>query len=360
MLAALTAFALSAAVISLADAMWANAAREDLPDGVPQLKRATGERSHPSDEGTHSVGIALSGGGYRAALFALGALMYVREACRAPGNSRRVFAISSVSGGSILNGLLAHTGGLAELDDGRFEDVVRALIQHATGAGSMFAGNRARWYYFALLPLTLLSVLGLAWLGILHASNPAFIRALAIAGVFVLVTVAVNRLANALGLFLLLAYPVVAVASLAAEEWRTGIAVIAIVLIALGALAYVWSQRGVLVERTVKRLIGPAGRPTRLAEIIPSSMCFVQPKSSCPSRLICRGMASRHRRLSQILLPAGLLRSEPFGLPPLFRSLSRQSGFRRCPSPRASPRSIRASRAREVSVYRVSCLPMEA
>lgn len=266
-LTALTAFALSAAVISLADAMWASSALEDLPDGVPELKSATRERSHRSEEGTHSVGIALSGGGYRAALFALGALIYVREACRVSRNSGQVVAISSVSGGSILNGLLAHAGGLAELDDRRFEDLVRAMVQYATGAGSMFAGTRARWYYFALLPLTALSVLGLAWLVILHASSPTFIRALAIAGGFVLVTVAGNLLANNLGLFLLLAYPVVAVAPLAAKDWRAGLAVIAIVLIALGALAYVWSLRGALVERTFKRLIGRAGRPTRLAEI---------------------------------------------------------------------------------------------
>jgi hypothetical protein len=269
-LTALTAFALSAAVISLADAMWANAAREDLPDGVPELKRAKGHRSHRFEEDTHSVGIALSGGGYRAALFALGALMYVREACRAAGHSQRVLAISSVSGGSILNGLLAHAGGLAELDDRRFENVVRALVQHATGAGSMFAGARARWYYFALLPLTALSVLGLAWLGILHASSPTFFRALAIAGGFALMTVAVNQLPNKflwLELLLVLAYPVVAVALLAAENWRAGIAVIALVLIALSAVARVWSQRGALVERTVKRLLERGGRSTRLAEI---------------------------------------------------------------------------------------------
>jgi predicted acylesterase/phospholipase RssA len=266
-LTALTAFALSAAVIWLADAMWAKSAREDLPDGVPELQRVTRERSHRSEEGTHSVGIALSGGGYRAALFALGALIYVREACRAADNSRRIVAISSVSGGSITNGLLAHAGGLAELDDRQFDDLVRALVQHATGAGSMFAGARARCCYFALLPLTALSVLGLAWLGILHASSPAFIRALAIAGGFVLVTVAGDLLPGKLGLLLLPAYPVLAVAPLAEEEWRAGIAVIAILLIALGALAYVWSQRGALVERMVKSLIGRSGRTTRLAEI---------------------------------------------------------------------------------------------
>lgn len=268
-LIALTAFALSAAVISVADAMWGNKAREDLPDGVSELKRATEKPSPRSEDSIHSVGIALSGGGYRAALFALGALMYVREACRGAANSWRVVAISSVSGGSITNGLLAQAGGLAELDDHRFEDLIRALIEHATGAGSMYAGARARWYYFALLPLTVLSVLGLAWVGILHVSSPAFIRPLAIAGAFAVATVAVESLPDNYGLVLLalMAYPVMALAFLAAEQWRAGIAVIAVVLIALGALAYIWSLRGTLVEGTLWRLIGRAGGPTRLAEI---------------------------------------------------------------------------------------------
>ncbi|PZE11145.1 patatin-like phospholipase family protein [Pseudomonas sp. 57B-090624] len=51
-----------------------------------------------------TVGLALSGGGFRAALFGLGSLWRLNEA----GLLGRLDRISSVSGGSILAGLLAH------------------------------------------------------------------------------------------------------------------------------------------------------------------------------------------------------------------------------------------------------------
>jgi NTE family protein len=51
-----------------------------------------------------SIGLALSGGGFRATLFGLGSLWRLNEA----GLLGRLDRISSVSGGSILSGLLAH------------------------------------------------------------------------------------------------------------------------------------------------------------------------------------------------------------------------------------------------------------
>jgi len=49
-----------------------------------------------------SIGIALSGGGHRATLFALGALLYLVDS----GRNKDVTMISSVSGGSITNAFL--------------------------------------------------------------------------------------------------------------------------------------------------------------------------------------------------------------------------------------------------------------
>src|SRR5260370_29752440 len=49
-----------------------------------------------------SIGVALSGGGHRATIFGLGALLYLVDA----GLNRSVQSITSVSGGSILNGFL--------------------------------------------------------------------------------------------------------------------------------------------------------------------------------------------------------------------------------------------------------------
>jgi Patatin-like phospholipase len=55
------------------------------------------------------ISVALSGGGHRAALFAVGALMGLVDA----GVNQRVRVIASVSGGSITNGLLAKRGDFA-------------------------------------------------------------------------------------------------------------------------------------------------------------------------------------------------------------------------------------------------------
>src|SRR5712691_7171640 len=51
----------------------------------------------------NSIGLALSGGGFRATLFHLGAIRRLHELRILP----KVTTVSSVSGGSILNGFLA-------------------------------------------------------------------------------------------------------------------------------------------------------------------------------------------------------------------------------------------------------------
>src|SRR4051794_19857362 len=54
-------------------------------------------------EKTAPIGVALSGGGVRASLFSLGALLFLVDS----GLSRRVREIASVSGGSITNAFVA-------------------------------------------------------------------------------------------------------------------------------------------------------------------------------------------------------------------------------------------------------------
>ncbi len=54
---------------------------------------------------TLDVGLALSGGGFRATLFHLGSLTRLNEL----GWLRRLDIVTSVSGGSIIAGLLAHS-----------------------------------------------------------------------------------------------------------------------------------------------------------------------------------------------------------------------------------------------------------
>lgn len=78
--------------------------------------------------GGKTVGLALSGGGYRASLFGLGSLWRLNDA----GLLGMLDRITSVSGGSILSGVLAHRWSRLRFDNGRaanFVDEVAAPIE---------------------------------------------------------------------------------------------------------------------------------------------------------------------------------------------------------------------------------------
>ena len=81
----------------------------DAPESSPERRELPG--SVASLEPQPSIGIALSGGGHRAALFSLGALLYLAHAKEADGRtaSNDVKLITSVSGSSITNAFLAQT-----------------------------------------------------------------------------------------------------------------------------------------------------------------------------------------------------------------------------------------------------------
>jgi NTE family protein len=75
-----------------------------------------------------TVGLALSGGGYRASLFGLGSLWRLNDA----GLLGHIDRITSVSGGSILSGVLAHRWSRLNFVDGRahnFDAEVAAPIE---------------------------------------------------------------------------------------------------------------------------------------------------------------------------------------------------------------------------------------
>jgi NTE family protein len=59
--------------------------------------------TRPSDDSGAAIGVCLSGGGFRAALFSLGVLRYLAEA----GQLGKVRAISAVSGGSVTAAVVA-------------------------------------------------------------------------------------------------------------------------------------------------------------------------------------------------------------------------------------------------------------
>lgn len=71
------------------------------------------------------MGVSLSGGGHRAALFSLGALLAVGECT----DTFRVAWVSSVSGGSMANGLLLRAGGLGPPSSDRLAGITRDRLR---------------------------------------------------------------------------------------------------------------------------------------------------------------------------------------------------------------------------------------
>src|SRR5262245_14431717 len=70
---------------------------------VPETRREQAATQETTTESA-ALGLALSGGGIRAALFSLGVIIGLIET----GCHSRVRCVASVSGGSIMNAALAH------------------------------------------------------------------------------------------------------------------------------------------------------------------------------------------------------------------------------------------------------------
>lgn len=83
------------------------------------------------------VGVALSGGGHRAALFTAGALMALVDM----GVHPRIVSVASVSGGSITNGLVARNCDLTATDRAGLEAALAPGIRAFTHDGLFFPGK---------------------------------------------------------------------------------------------------------------------------------------------------------------------------------------------------------------------------
>ncbi len=97
---------------------------------------------------TKSLAISLSGGGHRATLFALGALMYLVDA-KANAN---VSSIASVSGGSLTNGFVGQTLNFKQTNGDEFRRSVAApLATQIALRGTLFAPLVAKLYVAVLI-----------------------------------------------------------------------------------------------------------------------------------------------------------------------------------------------------------------
>lgn len=95
-----------------------------------------------------SLAVSLSGGGHRATLFVLGALMYLVDA-EANAN---VSSIASVSGGSLTNGLVGQEVNFRETDGAEFRQrVAGPLATQIALKGTLFAPFLSKLYLVVLI-----------------------------------------------------------------------------------------------------------------------------------------------------------------------------------------------------------------
>jgi hypothetical protein len=95
------------------------------------------------------IAVALSGGGHRAALFSLGALMYLVDA----GKSGEVTSVSSVSGSSLTNGHVAQTLDYASATPETFRPVAERVAGQLARHGTLWATPLTWLYLFGLVVL---------------------------------------------------------------------------------------------------------------------------------------------------------------------------------------------------------------
>ena len=82
------------------------------------------------------IGLALSGGGHRATAWGLGSLLAITDM----GLNGQVVSISSVSGGSIANGVAAHQGAYGSTSSADFEKAIGPALRHISSEGLFFFG----------------------------------------------------------------------------------------------------------------------------------------------------------------------------------------------------------------------------
>ena len=105
------------------------------------------------------VAVALSGGGHRACLFALGALLYSGST---PGKGPAIASISSVSGGSLANGVAAQGLDLSSAGAGDLGPIASRTAGQITSRGTLL-GSTWTIAYLLLVGLATLASLVLPW-----------------------------------------------------------------------------------------------------------------------------------------------------------------------------------------------------
>jgi hypothetical protein len=95
-----------------------------------------------------SLAVSLSGGGHRATLFVLGALLYLVDA----KVNKHVTSIASVSGGSLTNGFVGQALNFRETDGTEFRNKVASpLATQIAKSGTLFVPLLSKVYLLVLI-----------------------------------------------------------------------------------------------------------------------------------------------------------------------------------------------------------------
>jgi hypothetical protein len=210
------------------------------------------------------IGVALSGGGHRASLFGLGALLYFADA----GKNQQVRSIASVSGGSLTNGFLAQSVDFRTVRSDEFKLALRPFARQLARSGT-FMDAPLTPRYRSVLVATFALAAGPAWL--LPASR--WVRLLITLGLVLLWTVVV--LSPLFGTMLGKAYGVLLGISLygaAVPLWLVPVAAFVRFLLVFAALmlwaSAVFGLRGRVCAHAFRTtLFSPGGAPTRLSQM---------------------------------------------------------------------------------------------
>lgn len=89
-----------------------------------------------------AIGVAISGGGHRAALWGAGVLMFLVD----KGLNQQVTTIASVSGGSIVNGVVGLESDFRRTNGSDFRAAIGPMLKHIAHDGLFFYGSTTNSY----------------------------------------------------------------------------------------------------------------------------------------------------------------------------------------------------------------------
>jgi hypothetical protein len=229
------------------------------------------------------IGVALSGGGHRATLWGAGSVLALADAGLAPA----IVSISSVSGGSIANGVFAHDGDVSA-SDADVEGCVARLARLVVDRGLFFFGPAtdgwiARFLALALAVGAVVAAVPVSFLLAGRDVPPWWLLLLGVPGL-ALAALAVGRLRRrgmpgraAVPLLVagaLAGVPACAFTALTTHAHEPGpvvlaaVGVLAVTALAVLALLAVFNTRSAQVERALAtELFSTDGRPTPLAAV---------------------------------------------------------------------------------------------